>query len=135
MLINRSKQIHNKIKSNTLYVGNLSFKVREEKLWGFFTGFGEIKRIITGINRIDLSQCGFCFIEFCYPKISIICFLNINGIRLYNRVLKIDLDEGFTEGRQFGRGKRGGQMMEDPRPFNKKQKFLKKRMNPARSHS
>jgi len=40
--------------------------------------------------------------------------------------LKIDLDEGFTEGRQFGRGKRGGQMMEDPRPINKKTKVFKK---------
>jgi len=127
-LTSNSKKNYNKIKSTTLYIGNLAFKVREEKLWGFFTGFGEIKRIITGINRIDLSQCGFCFIEFCNPKISIICFVNCNGVQLYNRALKIDLDEGFNEGRQFGRGKRGGQLMEDSYPFKKKLRFLKKRV-------
>jgi hypothetical protein len=42
--------------------------------------------------------------------------------------LKIDLDEGFNEGRQFGRGKRGGQLMEDSYSFKKKQRFLKKRV-------
>jgi len=101
--------------------------VREEKIWEFFTRIGEIRRIITGINRIDLSQCGFCFIEFCTSNFSVHCFKNLNGVRFYSRFLRIDLDEGFYNGRQFGRGKRGGQLIEEFEQFNKKKKFLNKR--------
>lgn len=89
---------------------------------------GEIKRVITGINRIDLSQCGFCFIDFCHSKITIACFVNTSGLKLNNRILRIDLDQGFNEGRQFGRGKRGGQFRQDCEILKKKKKFFKKRI-------
>jgi nuclear cap-binding protein subunit 2 len=89
---------------------------------------GEIKRIIKGINRIDLSQCGFCFIDFCHPKIAIACFVNTSGLKLNNRIMRIDLDEGFNEGRQFGRGKRGGQFIQDLEILKRKGKFFKKRL-------
>jgi len=106
----------------------LSFKIREEKIWEYFTQMGEIKRVITGINRIDLSKCGFVFIDFCHPKITIKCFLNSNGLKLNQRTIRIDLDSGFKEGRQFGRGKRGGQLLEDKEMFKKKHKFFKKKV-------
>jgi len=106
-------------------VGNLNFNIREEIIWDFFTRCGEIRRIITGINRIDLSQCGFCFIEFSNIKTPIICFINKNGLTLNKRRLRIDLDQGFIEGRQFGRGRKGGQLLEDLENLKRKQKFLK----------
>ena len=34
----------------------------------------------------------------------------INGTRLDNRIVRTDWDAGFIEGRQFGRGKSGGQV-------------------------
>lgn len=104
------------------------FSVREEKLWDFFSKIGEIKRVILGINRINFSPCGFCFIEFCHPKINIDYFINTNGLIFNGRPLKIDLDPGFREGRQFGRGKKGGQAKEELYNFEKKQKFLKRRV-------
>lgn len=34
----------------------------------------------------------------------------INGTRLDDRIIRTDWDAGFVEGRQFGRGKHGGQV-------------------------
>lgn len=37
----------------------------------------------------------------------------ISGTRLDERVIRCDLDPGYTEGRQFGRGKNGGQVRDE----------------------
>lgn len=34
----------------------------------------------------------------------------INGTRLDDRIIRTDWDAGFVEGRQYGRGKSGGQV-------------------------
>ena len=34
----------------------------------------------------------------------------INGTRLDDRIIRSDYDAGFAEGRQYGRGKSGGQV-------------------------
>ena len=34
----------------------------------------------------------------------------INGTRLDDRIIRTDWDAGFKEGRQYGRGKSGGQV-------------------------
>ena len=34
----------------------------------------------------------------------------VNGTRLDDRIVRTDWDAGFVEGRQFGRGKSGGQV-------------------------
>ena len=34
----------------------------------------------------------------------------INGTRLDDRIVRTDWDAGFVEGRQFGRGRSGGQV-------------------------
>ena len=39
------------------------------------------------------------------------CMRYINGTRLDDRVVRTDWDAGFEEGRQFGRGKTGGQVL------------------------
>ena len=38
------------------------------------------------------------------------CMKFVNGTKLDDRVIRTDLDPGFTESRQFGRGKTGGQV-------------------------
>lgn len=38
----------------------------------------------------------------------------INGTRLDDRIIRTDWDAGFKEGRQYGRGKTGGQVMAIP---------------------
>lgn len=39
----------------------------------------------------------------------------INGTRLDERIIRTDLDPGFKEGRQFGRGRSGGQVRDEYR--------------------
>lgn len=39
----------------------------------------------------------------------------INGTRLDDRVVRTDWDVGFKEGRQYGRGKTGGQVGQECR--------------------
>lgn len=38
----------------------------------------------------------------------------INGTRLDDRIIRTDWDAGFKEGRQYGRGKTGGQVKAAP---------------------
>lgn len=46
-----------------------------------------------------------------YLKIVITDFRYINGTRLDDRIVRTDWDAGFIEGRQYGRGKTGGQVL------------------------
>jgi nuclear cap-binding protein subunit 2 len=39
----------------------------------------------------------------------------LDGIKLDERYIRVDLDPGFVEGRQYGRGRRGGQVRDELR--------------------
>jgi hypothetical protein len=43
------------------------------------------------------------------------CMKYVNGTKLDERIIRCDLDPGFKEGRQFGRGKSGGQVRDEYR--------------------
>jgi len=53
--------------STTVYVGDLSFFTREEQIWELFSRVGEVKRIVMGLNKFELTPCGFCFVEYVFP--------------------------------------------------------------------
>jgi len=98
---------------NTLYIGNLSYSVKENRIWSLFKKVGVIKRIIMGLNRYTFTSCGFCFVVFFNKRDTVYAFSYLNGIKIDTRFLRIDIDEGFKKGRQFGRGKDGGQMIDN----------------------
>ena len=100
-------------KSTTLYVGNLSFYTTEEQIYELFSKCGEVKRIIMGLNKRTLTPCGFCFVEYYARSDAEDCVKWVNGCRLDDRVIRTDWDAGFKEGRQFGRGKSGGQVRDE----------------------
>ena len=39
-----------------------------------------------------------------------LCVRHVNATRLDSRIIRVDWDRGFEEGRQYGRGKKGGQV-------------------------
>lgn len=39
----------------------------------------------------------------------------VGGTKLDERIIRADLDEGFSEGRQYGRGRSGGQVRDEYR--------------------
>jgi nuclear cap-binding protein subunit 2 len=56
------------------------------------------------------TPCGFCFVEF-YTRAEALASLRyIGGTKLDERIVRCDLDLGYKEGRQFGRGRSGGQV-------------------------
>jgi nuclear cap-binding protein subunit 2 len=101
--------------SATLYVGNLSFYTTEEQIYELFSKAGEIKRIIMGLDRIKKTPCGFCFIEYYRREDAVDCMKYINGSKLDERIIRTDWDPGYREGRQYGRGRSGGQVRDEYR--------------------
>ena len=56
------------------------------------------------------TPCGFCFVEYYSNIEALACMRYVSGTKLDERVIRCDLDLGYKEGRQFGRGKSGGQV-------------------------
>ncbi|XP_021576323.2 nuclear cap-binding protein subunit 2 isoform X1 [Ictidomys tridecemlineatus] len=102
-------------KSCTLYVGNLSFYTTEEQIYELFSKSGDIKKIIMGLDKVKKTACGFCFVEYYSRADAENAMRYINGTRLDDRIIRTDWDAGFKEGRQYGRGRSGGQVRDEYR--------------------
>ncbi|XP_062611082.1 nuclear cap-binding protein subunit 2-like isoform X1 [Saccostrea cucullata] len=101
--------------SSTLYVGNLSYYTTEEQIHELFGKCGDIKRIVMGLDKVKKTPCGFCFVEYYTREDAENAMRYINGTRLDDRIIRTDWDHGFKEGRQYGRGKSGGQVRDEYR--------------------
>ncbi|KAM0116898.1 nuclear cap binding complex subunit [Aspergillus fumigatus] len=88
--------------------------VRGPKLTGAYR-CGEIKRLVMGLDRYNKTPCGFCFVEYYTHQDALDCLKYIGGTKLDERIIRTDLDPGFEEGRQYGRGKSGGQVRDEYR--------------------
>eukprot|EP00878_Enallax_costatus_P043815 GHUV01051901.1.p1 GENE.GHUV01051901.1~~GHUV01051901.1.p1 ORF type:complete len:165 (+),score=13.72 GHUV01051901.1:720-1214(+) len=63
-----------------------------------------------GLDRNTKTPCGFCFVMYHRRRDAVAAVRYLNGTKLDNRQLRADIDYGFEEGRQFGRGRSGGQV-------------------------
>ncbi|KAM7361748.1 cap binding protein 20 isoform 1-T2 [Cochliomyia hominivorax] len=111
----RSEQERSLRESSTLYVGNLSFYTTEEQIHELFSRCGEVRRIIMGLDKYKKTPCGFCFVEYYQRSEAEMAMRYVNGTRLDDRLIRVDWDAGFIEGRQYGRGKTGGQVRDEYR--------------------
>lgn len=68
-----------------------------------------------GLDRNTRTPCGFCFVEYYTHAEALACMKYISGTKLDERIIRCDLDLGYAEGRQFGRGKSGGQVRDEHR--------------------
>jgi nuclear cap-binding protein subunit 2 len=68
-----------------------------------------------GLDRFTKTPCGFCFVEYYTHQDALDCMKYIGGTKLDERIIRTDLDPGFEEGRQYGRGKSGGQVRDEYR--------------------
>jgi nuclear cap-binding protein subunit 2 len=66
-----------------------------------------------GLDRNNKSPCGFAFVEYYLHAEAVACMRYISGTKLDERIIRCDLDPGYKEGRQFGRGKSGGQVRDE----------------------
>lgn len=103
------------LRSTTLYVGNLSFYTTEEQVFELFSKAGEIKRIVMGLDKFKKTPCGFCFVEYFTRKDAEASVRHLSGVKLDERFIRVDYDVGFSPGRQYGRGRSGGQVRDEYR--------------------
>lgn len=62
---------------------------------------------------ISRTPCGFAFVEYYLHSEAVACLRYVSGTKLDERIIRCDLDPGYQEGRQFGRGKSGGQVRDE----------------------
>ncbi|EAQ91420.1 conserved hypothetical protein [Chaetomium globosum CBS 148.51] len=112
----------------------MSFYTTEEQVYELFSKCGEIKRLVMGLDRFNKTPCGFCFVEYYTHQDALDCMKYIGGTKLDERIIRTDLDPGFTEGRQYGRGKSGGQVRDEYREdFDEGRGGLGRAIQPPRS--
>ena len=71
-----------------------------------------------GLDANKRTPCGFCFVSYFTRKDAESAVKYINGSMMDGRSIRVDHDWGFVEGRQFGRGKTGGQVRYQPEPWH-----------------
>ncbi|CAD6563729.1 MAG: nuclear cap binding complex subunit [Cyphobasidiales sp. Tagirdzhanova-0007] len=102
-------------RSATLYIGNLAMYTSEEQVMELFSKCGSVKRVIMGLDRNNKTPCGFCFVEYYSHTDALAALRHISQTKLDERVIRADLDPGYKDGRQYGRGKSGGQVRDEYR--------------------
>lgn len=75
-----------------------------------FSKVGPIDRVHMGLNQQTRRPCGFAFVVYHSHKVAEAACSYISGTKVDNRYIRVDMDWGFLEGRQYGRGKSGGQV-------------------------
>ncbi|KAI3799505.1 hypothetical protein L1987_34804 [Smallanthus sonchifolius] len=101
--------------STTVYIGNMSFYTTEEQLYELFSRAGEIKKIVMGLDKNTKTPCGFCFVMYYSREDTEDAVKYISGTILDDRPIRVDFDWGFQDGRQWGRGRSGGQVRDEYR--------------------
>ena len=101
--------------SDTVYIGNLTYYSTEPQISAFFSSCGEVRKIIMGLNRITMTPCGFAFVQYFTHEAAQLAVDMLNGAKFDERIIKVEMDPGYKDGRQWGRGKTGGQASDDHR--------------------
>ncbi len=99
--------------STTLYVGGLFFLTTEAKINAAISGIVPIKNVILGLHKKTFKPCGFAFLEFFDRDSAELAYKYFNNAIFDGKKLKLDFDIGFKEGRQYGRGFSGGQVVDE----------------------
>lgn len=85
----------------------LSPKIRTAQV---FSRCGDVQRIIMGLDKQKKTPCGFCFVVYYTRRDAEDAVKYLSGTKVDERPIRVDFDWGFVEGRQFGRGRAGGQV-------------------------
>ncbi|KAK3009856.1 hypothetical protein RJ639_011870 [Escallonia herrerae] len=93
----------------------MSFYTTEEQVYELFSRGGEIKKIVMGLDKNTKTPCGFCFIMYYSREDAEDSVKYLSGTILDDRPIRVDFDWGFQEGRQWGRGRSGGQVRDEYR--------------------
>lgn len=101
--------------SSTLYIGNMAFSTRSYNVLSLFSQIGPVRKVVMGEDRFLKTPCGFGFVEYVHRNDALLAVSNLSSTKLDGRIIRVELDAGFQPGRQYGRGKSGGQVRDDKR--------------------
>ena len=103
--------------SSTLYIGNLSFTTREEQLLSTFhlPTLTFPTALHMGLNSLTKQPCGFAFVSFATAQQAHTTRAVLHTLAVDERTVGIDMDQRFKPGREWGRGKSGGQIRDEVR--------------------
>lgn len=99
--------------SGTAYIGSIPLSIKETQLYILFSQCGIVERVIMGLDAKNNKPCGFAFVQYRDSTSPIKARKQLCRYGIANSYLTIDLDTGFAENRQFGRGVKGGQAKDD----------------------
>jgi RNA recognition motif-containing protein len=88
-----------------IYVGNLSFDVKEEELKQAFEAYGAVKSAVIIKDKLSGESRGFGFVEMVNDEEAQAAIAEINGRKMKGRSLTVNEARPKPEG---GRGPRGG---------------------------
>ena len=94
--------------SKWVYIGNLSFYTTESQIHALFSRIGSVRRVILGRNKHDKTPCGFGFVEYTNHDDCLQAVSFLSNSKLDDRIIKVELDPGYEDGRQWGRSRDGG---------------------------
>lgn len=72
-----------------VYVGSISFELKEETIKAAFAPFGAIKSINMSWDPVTLKHKGFGFVEYELPEAAQLALGEMNGIQLGGRQIKV----------------------------------------------
>lgn len=77
--------------SNTLYIGNLPFKITDEELKSHFSSAGEIREVTHVRDRVSGRSNGCGFVEMSNSTGANIAIENLHGSELEGRIITVAL--------------------------------------------
>ena len=96
-------------RTSSLYLGGVNTYSSDAQICASFSQIGRIDHVRLGLHAQEKTPCGFAFVEFAEAKSALLAMVLSNGLLLDACAIRTELDPGFLHGRQFGRGKKGGQ--------------------------
>jgi len=117
--------------STTLFVGNLSYHMRERDLADYFSKCGRLRNVTVGINKRTGQSKGYGFVEFEHRRDAEDAYERFNGYNIDGRRLRVDWDVGLDRKQNFF----GGRGRSPPRRRSPSPRGRSPRRSPRRSRS
>jgi poly(U)-binding-splicing factor PUF60 len=97
-----------------VYVGSISFELREDSIRTAFQVFGPIKTINMSFDPITQKHKGFAFVEYEIPEAAQLALDQMNGVMLSGRNIKVGRPSNMPQAAPII-----DQIMEDAKSFNR----------------
>ncbi len=75
-----------------VYVGSISFELREDTIRQAFLPFGPIKSINMSWDPVTMKHKGFAFVEYDLPEAAQLALDQMNGVMIGGRNIKVSLE-------------------------------------------